>query len=172
MASRCCNPSWKMQAAISVVNPVLKHVEIHPSLTGEGGVRQDSFSNLFWSADLHCKLSAFEESWAVRCAEMPEGTHRTHLNCETSHVQDKREKKMKQGCLFRVEYYKQLRIPGMSWSNETFQALHKMPQNVSHTFQTRISNKIHRFTVHAYRRVRPKLLPSIAKSCFKDLVCK
>ena len=27
MASRCCNPSWKMQAAISVVNPVLKHVK-------------------------------------------------------------------------------------------------------------------------------------------------
>ena len=45
-------------------------LKIHPSLTGEGGVRQDSFSNLFWSADLRCKLSAFEESWAVRCAEM------------------------------------------------------------------------------------------------------
>lgn len=78
----------------------LETCEIHPSLTGEGGVRHDSFSNLFWSADLRCKLSAFEESWAVRCAIYAHGTHRTHLNCETSHVQDKREKRWNKDAFF------------------------------------------------------------------------
>ena len=116
MASRCCNPSWKMQAAISVVNPVLKHVEIHPSLTGEGGVRQDSFSNLFWSADLRCKLSAFEESWAVRCAIYAHGTHRTHT---VRHHMCKTRMPFSGGTLQAIEN---------SWHVSTKQALHKMPK--------------------------------------------
>ena len=73
----------------------LKHVKfIHPSSChlAERGVRQDFFvefvfhPNLKGSVDLRCKLSAFEGSWAVRCAELhAHGTHRTRWDTHVIH---------------------------------------------------------------------------------------
>ena len=125
-------------------------LKIHPSLTGEGGVRQDSFSNLFWSADLRCKLSAFEESWDVRCAEM----HLWDITCaRQTRKKDETRTPKSGGTLPAIE--NSWHVLEQTKHSRLCTKCHKTFPILS---QTRISIKIHRFTVskaHHFGEIQP-----------------
>lgn len=163
-----------MQHAISLVNPVLKHVEnssiSHRRRSLPGFILEFVFHpNLKGSADLRCKPFRFWGKLSCEMCRIACAWHTSHKDT-LWYITCGRQirKKDKTRMPFRAEQCKQLRIPGMSWSNKTFQALHKMPKTFPKLeLQSKYTDSQFMLTGESVQNC----CQVFAKSCFKHLAC-